>query len=259
MKNPGLIKNFLAGALVYAYRIVKFSAENTVVQAAAASDGLIGVDAGLGIASGARGDVILNGVAEVEYGGGVTFGQRLTSDSVGRAVTASAGDRVIGIAMVSGISGDIGSVLLAQTGLQTADQVQVANLHITTAQLLALYSTPITIIAAPGSNKFLAILDITMYHGAGTAYAGIATGEDIAVAYTNQSGPVIGTVEATGFLDQTTAQTRFLQPGDVRTALDGVPTANAPVIVGLLTGEITTGDFDLYVSVTYKIMDAVLS
>lgn len=263
MKNLGLIKNFIAGGVINPFRILKLSADDAVVQAAAASDALIGIAVvpypGSTVALNERIDVCLSGACEVEYGGGVTRGALLTADANGKAVTASAADRVIGVAMVSGVSGDIGSVMLGVTGRVNADSVYVADLHITSAQLLALNATPKQIIAAPGANKFIAVEDITMYHAGGTAYDGIAGGEDLAVAFTNLSGPVIGTVETTGFLDQASAQTRYLRPGDVRTTLAGTPTVNAPVVVGLLTGEIATGDFDLYVRATYKIMDAVLA
>lgn len=125
MLNPVTIKNFVAGAAIAAYRIVKFdSDDNTVIQSAAATDAVLGVATSLPAASGERVDVILNGIAEVEYGGNVTRGALLTADSDGKAVAAapSAGvnNRIIGIAYKSGVSGDIGSVLLTQGIMQGA-------------------------------------------------------------------------------------------------------------------------------------------
>jgi len=121
--KPGDRISLIAGATISRYRILKYSAQSTVIQAAAASDSLLGVSgAGDGadpsmVVSGARVDVILSGQAFVEYGGNVTRGAVLTADSIGRAVAASSGNRVIGIALESGVSGDVGSVDLTAKGI----------------------------------------------------------------------------------------------------------------------------------------------
>lgn len=118
--NPTLTKTITAGGAITRRRIVKFgSSDATMVQASAATDALIGVAAELDIASGQRGDVHIAGLVEVEYGGSVTRGAYLTSDADGKAVAAelSAGSvvRILGQAMVSGVAGDIGTVMLNPT------------------------------------------------------------------------------------------------------------------------------------------------
>lgn len=132
MNNPTLIKNFKAEAAIAAYRIVKFGSDDvSALQAAAATDALFGVCGALAGDIGKRVDISLAGIAEVEYGAAVTRGDRLTADASGRAVpvsrhthtenTAAAyaqnattgagtGSVIIGIAMASGVLGDIGSV-----------------------------------------------------------------------------------------------------------------------------------------------------
>lgn len=114
MRTHTLIKNFVSQAAIAPYRIVKFgTADSTVIQSANAADNSIGVANNLGAsASGQRTDVVLAGIAEVEYGGNVTRGSFLTSNADGKAVAASTGNRAIGVAMVSGVSGDIGFVLI---------------------------------------------------------------------------------------------------------------------------------------------------
>ena len=47
---------------------------------------------------------------------------------------------------------------------------------------------------------------------AGTAYAGIAAGEDLSVKYTDESGAEVAQCESTGFLDQATRQIRWARP-----------------------------------------------
>lgn len=125
MNNPGLIKAFDATAAIAKYRIVKHgSNDGEAVQAAAATDALLGVANSLGAASGERVDITLTGACTVEYGGTVTRGALLTSDADGKAVAAApaagVNNRTIGIAMVSGVSGDYGSVLLGPSQIQGA-------------------------------------------------------------------------------------------------------------------------------------------
>ena len=122
LKNEGLFRTYIAGAAVNGKRFVKFDSDDrTVIQGAAAGDSLIGVS-DITAATGERVDVQHTNLAPVEYGGNVTRGALLISDSVGRAIaaTAAAGTnvRTMGIAMESGVSGDIGSVLIAPGSFQ---------------------------------------------------------------------------------------------------------------------------------------------
>jgi len=123
MSNPNMIRNFKAEAAVAAFTIVKHgSADGQVVPSAAATDKLLGVSTDVAAAINERCDVILGGVADVLYGGNVTRGDILTADASGRAVTAApaagANNRVIGVAMVSGVLGDIGQVDINQGTMQ---------------------------------------------------------------------------------------------------------------------------------------------
>lgn len=125
MNSPDKTLTFDAGAAITKRRIVKpGAADLAVVQGAAATDFLIGVSTDVDSDSGDHVDVILSGVAEVEYGGNVTRGALLTSDADGKAVVAApaagANNRVIGIAVISGVSGDIGSVLISPHQIQGA-------------------------------------------------------------------------------------------------------------------------------------------
>jgi hypothetical protein len=134
--------------------------------------------------------------------------------------------------------------------------------QITSAQLLALNATPITVVAAPGAGRAIVPTRVNVYKPAGTAYAGIAAGEDLVLKYTNGSGAQCSSViEATGFLDQTTAQIRSAgAPASTgSTAGDITPVANAAVVMHMLTGEITTGDQPIYVEVYYNEIKTVFT
>lgn len=123
MALPNTQKNYYSGAAVTARRIVKMgAADNTVILAAAAADLLIGVSALGCTASGDRLDIVKSGHCLVEFGGTVTRGQKLTSDSTGRAIAAAPGAgvnaQIIGFAEVSAVVGDIGEIFISQSVMQ---------------------------------------------------------------------------------------------------------------------------------------------
>ena len=124
MANRELVKNYKAEAAIEACRIVKFGAADYVVtQGDAATDKLIGVTLpNLSIASGESCDVIHSGIVDVQLGGTVVRGDPITSDASGQGVhaapAAGANNSVLGIALVSGISGDIIPVLITLSSVQ---------------------------------------------------------------------------------------------------------------------------------------------
>ena len=123
MSNPTLIRNFKAEAAVPAFTVVKSgAADGQVLAGAAASDKLIGISTDIAAAINERCDVILSGAADTLYGGAVARGDLVTVDASGRIVTAApaAGinNRIIGVALVSGVLGDVGSVQISQGMLQ---------------------------------------------------------------------------------------------------------------------------------------------
>lgn len=106
-------------AAINARRIVKFdgTTKTLVLLAAAATDASIGITTEVAAAANERVDVIHIGVAYVEAGAAFNPGAMLTSDSSGRAVTASPGagtnNRVVGLALEeAGAAGDLVLVLV---------------------------------------------------------------------------------------------------------------------------------------------------
>lgn len=123
MSNILMSRSFKAEAAIAAFTLVKLgSADGQVLQAAAVGDKLFGVTTDIAAAINERCDVILSGVADVLYGGAVTRGDQLTSDASGRAVTAAPGagtnNRIIGIAVVSGVLNDVGQVDIQKSMMQ---------------------------------------------------------------------------------------------------------------------------------------------
>jgi hypothetical protein len=161
-----------------------------------------------------------------------------------------------------------GALNAAQYGGITASKLEeqherVTDKIITSAQVLALNATPVTVIAAPGANKAIIFLGAVVASGGGTAYAGIAATEEFSLKYTNGAGLNVATVEATGWLDQTTAQVRWVYPHvkniTVDTPEDITPVANAALVAHMLVGEITTGNYPISVRVYYRIVPTTIA
>lgn len=131
------------------------------------------------------------------------------------------------------------------------------DVTIANAQVLTLNATPQTIIPAPGAALAIAVRRALIYKPAGTAFAGIAAGEDLVLKVTNAAGPqCTGVAETTGFLDQATDQSRIVHPpgSTGATAADYAPAANQPVVLHLLVGEVITGTSALKVRVWYDLI-----
>lgn len=118
---------------VAAHRIVRDGAsDGLVVQASAATQRLIGVTGGNGIAAGGCDSVEYAGIVPVEYGDDVAPGDPLTSDADGKAIPATAGQRIVGYACESGGLGTIGSVNVVPGYVEpTPGEMQVASLALT--------------------------------------------------------------------------------------------------------------------------------
>lgn len=104
-------------AIATAFLIAKFGADDdTLSQATASTESLVGVFQHTTSGAGEEIRVMLDGISKVKLGGSVTRGDRLTSDANGKAVavgaTAGTNYNSIGTALASGSSDDIIPVLL---------------------------------------------------------------------------------------------------------------------------------------------------
>ena len=114
LHNPGLTKAFLAATAIPRYRVVKLdAAENSVSLATDVADPLLGVSADPAeVSAGAKVDVYFGGIVEVEAGGVIAKGTRVTVDTEGRVITPGAGtDEIIGrVLEATTAAGDITSI-----------------------------------------------------------------------------------------------------------------------------------------------------
>jgi hypothetical protein len=148
----------------------------------------------------------------------------------------------------------------ARAALEAAESaLKFIDVTITSAELLALFTTPIQILAAPGAGFAHVLEGVLATKAAGTAYAGIAAGEDLSISYTDASGLAVAGIETTGFLDQATAQMRYAHAYRAASGISSItPVENAALMIHLLTGNIITGDSDLKLRLYYRTLPTAL-
>lgn len=139
----------------------------------------------------------------------------------------------------------------------------VQPFYITSAQLLALNATPVTILKAPGTGRAIIIDRVVMfydYDGATTSYTVDTTTQDLVLRYTDGSGTILCQCAATGFITELNDETRIVYPFRAASGDSDVePTANAAVVLHLTTAEVTGGTSPLKLEVTYRIVKTDLS
>lgn len=121
---------------------------------------------------------------------------------------------------------------------------------ITSAEILALYTTPVTILPAPGTGLTNVLKSIKFSLSAGTAYDGIAAGENLAISYTNASGQLLMTVETDGFLTVAAGVKTINTPVTNPLLL----TENAAIVAHMLVGNVATGTGVLTLDIEYDIV-----
>lgn len=138
--------------------------------------------------------------------------------------------------------------------IDVLDDVRVADVLITTAEVLALNATPKTIVAAPGTGKYLQFLGaIVLLDYNSAAYVDDA-GEDLVFKYTDSSGSEISnTLDGSAF-DGTADALVIAEPVNPAANVIEVP-ANAAIVLHLLVGEWITGDSPLKVRCFYRVVE----
>lgn len=148
------------------------------------------------------------------------------------------------------------STKFASPDFQFASTVlEMKDTLVTSAQILALFTTPITLAAAPGAGRLLLFESALVFldYG-GTAYT-IGTAGNIQVKYQNAAGPVASSVIVpAGFADQTQDEYRSLYPAAALT-VDVTDFLNQPLVLHQLTANMTLGNSPFKVRTFYREVD----
>ena len=182
--NEGLVKTYDAGATINEYRIAKFgSSDSVVLQADASTNKFAGVfclPKGATAATGESVDVIKSGIADVDYGGTITVGDRLTSNADGKAISA---ESLFGTKTAVANGGSAGNITV--TGIATTDVLE--------AVLYYPISTGTVTSVSDLTSEFSITAANTINNTGGTA----TTGGKLEVRYRRRVS-IIGTAEKSG-------------------------------------------------------------
>jgi hypothetical protein len=124
--------------------------------------------------------------------------------------------------------------------------VQHAKVTLSSAQILALHTTPIALVAAPGSGKYISVDEIvaTMNFGA-AQYTG---SNAVEFRYTNGSGAKVTGDAASAWLDLgSTSAVKVI-------AAAVTPVANAAIVAAVPTADPGAGDGTVTLDVSYRIV-----
>ena len=125
-----------------------------------------------------------------------------------------------------------------------------ADVILSTAELLALFTTPKSLVTAQGAGTVVEFVSTLLgYEYDSTVYT-VGTSGDLQVKYTDGSGAEASSTRAcTGFIDQTSDQLSLLEKvgGTV------VPVANAALVLTVATANPTLGNSPINIRVTYRI------
>ena len=123
---------------------------------------------------------------------------------------------------------------------------QRTRVVLTPTQVKALNTTPITLIPAPGANKFISVDEILGLVDFNTAaYTGANAME---FRYTNASGAKVTGDAASAWLDSGSATA-------VKTIAAAVtPVVNAPVVVDVPTANPAAGDSNVVLDILYRVV-----
>ena len=126
-------------------------------------------------------------------------------------------------------------------------EVLHAEVGITSAELLAIYTTPVELVATPGTryvHEFLSALLILDY-----VSADYATNGDLTIRETDGSGTAVSdTVAQADWLQASADAMQIVQALSADVAL----TAGAPLVLACATGNPTAGDSPARVQVRYR-------
>lgn len=129
-------------------------------------------------------------------------------------------------------------------------RTRVAKVLIPSASVLALNATPYELVPAPSATErgdvWLEFMGAFIHKPAGRAYDTIHSDDEFVVQLGTTT--VSAELECTGFMDQTTAQTRNILPLATHTT----PLVNTALNLKIDNSEIVTGTSPIYVTVLYR-------
>lgn len=142
-----------------------------------------------------------------------------------------------------------------------SSNTRVATVNLTSAQVKALRATPQTIVAAPGAGKIVVVESVVLQLNYGGTNAFTESADNLVLQYTDSGTDITGSIETTGFIDQTADAVAIVRPATIATAAAATAVVNEAVeLFNTGDGEIAgnaAGDNTLNVTVVYRIVETI--
>lgn len=183
-------------------------------------------------------------------------GDAVYSDGAGGwTLTSAALPRVGTVRVVSATAGVIElnpGLFNAAPGLNAADPVLRTQTTLTAAQVKALNTTPIVLLAAPGAGKAIEVLGAVVSLDYGTAAYTSNAGEDLVIRYATSNDAVLVPLDDAQATVTEDALWKLV-PDDLFLRLD----INDGIEVACLVGNWAAGDSPITITLDYRIVDVV--
>jgi len=135
--------------------------------------------------------------------------------------------------------------------------INYATVSLTSAQVKALETTQIELVAAPGASKMIQFESATLKLVYGGTNAFTEAGDNLGIKYTDDTGVQVSqTIEMTGFIDQTASMYTNAEPA-INAIVTAAAAENAALVLDNLGSAIAGNagnDNTLEVSVAYRIV-----
>ena len=130
------------------------------------------------------------------------------------------------------------------------EKLYTADVILSTAELLALFTTPKSLVAAQGAGTIVEFVSALLAYDYNTTVYTVGTAGDLQVKYTDGSGAAASSTRAcTGFIDQASDQLSLIEKVDGTV----VPVVNAALVLTCATANPTLGDSPINIRITYRI------
>ena len=157
-------------------------------------------------------------------------------------------DAVTGVPLVVNADGSINATIVGGGAAASALFPQVASVNIPSASILTLFTTPVTIVAAPGAGKMIQVLSVN-YSLTFVTTAYTVGGATVSLTYNAGASPVIDN-QAKSVLNAVASKMATVN-ATANTGTAPANVANLPVTLSTVTSNPTTGDGTFRVTVTY--------
>ena len=155
----------------------------------------------------------------------------------------------------SGASLKLAGTALTPTAANLNTQIRVASVEISSAEILALFTTAKELVAAPGAGNVLEFVSLLLAYDYNTTAYTVTSATDLAVKITDKTGASVSTTRAvTGFIDQTADKLFILDKLEASVA----PVVNSPLCLALAGANPTLGDGVIHAKVCYIVHDTGL-